>query len=45
MNINDLLDEKFSGVISIVQRGKHIFQGEYGFADKANEIPNTRKNI
>ncbi|NLV35918.1 MAG: serine hydrolase [Clostridiaceae bacterium] len=40
MNINCLIDEKFSGVISIVQGGKSIFQGEYGFADKANETPN-----
>lgn len=40
MNVNDLIDEKFSGVISIVQGSKNIFQGGYGFADKANEIPN-----
>lgn len=40
MNINDVIDKKFSGVISIVQREKNLFQGEYGFADKANEIPN-----
>ena len=40
MNVNDVIDKNFSGVISIVQRGKNIFQGEYGFADKANEIPN-----
>lgn len=40
MNINDVIDKNFSGVISIVQRGKNLFQGEYGFADKANEIPN-----
>lgn len=39
MNINDLIDDKFSGVISIVHRGESIFHGEYGFADKANEIP------
>jgi CubicO group peptidase (beta-lactamase class C family) len=40
MNINGLIDETFSGVISIVQGSKSIFQGAYGFADKANEIPN-----
>jgi CubicO group peptidase (beta-lactamase class C family) len=40
MNVNDVIDKNFCGVISIVQRGKNIFQGEYGFADKANEIPN-----
>ncbi len=40
MNVNDLIDGKFSGAISIVQGNNSIFQGEYGFADKANEIPN-----
>ena len=40
MNVNDLIDGKFCGVISIVQENKSIFQGEFGFADKANEIPN-----
>jgi CubicO group peptidase (beta-lactamase class C family) len=40
MNLNDVIGENFSGVISIVQKGKKLFQGEYGFADKANKVPN-----
>ncbi len=40
MNITEMIDDQFSGVISIVQRGEPIFQRGYGFADKANEIPN-----
>lgn len=40
MNINDLIENDFSGVISIIQSGKSLFQGAYGYADKANEIPN-----
>jgi CubicO group peptidase (beta-lactamase class C family) len=40
MNIKNLIDEKFSGVISITQEGNTIFQGEFGFADIANEVPN-----
>lgn len=40
MDIRNVIDKEFSGVISILQEGHKIFQGEYGFADRANEIRN-----
>lgn len=43
MNLNDVIDSTFSGVISILQNGNKIFEGGYGFADKANKIPNKLK--
>ncbi len=32
--------QEFSGVISLVERGKTIFEGAYGYADKSNRIEN-----
>lgn len=40
MNLNNVIDEGFSGVITIIKNGYRKFQGEYGFADRANVIPN-----
>lgn len=40
MNINRLITDDFNGVVSIMDNGVHLFQGEYGYADRANEIPN-----
>ncbi len=34
------IDKNFSGVISVVEKGKHQVLVEYGYADKANKIPN-----
>ncbi len=34
------IDKSFSGVISVVEKGKHQVLVEYGHADKANRIPN-----
>ncbi|WP_238885275.1 serine hydrolase [Clostridium sp. YIM B02551] len=33
--------QEFSGVVLIMQRGKEIFSGCYGYADKSWKVPNT----
>ena len=40
MNIDKIIDDKFSGVVSVIKCGNPLFQKGYGFADKANKIPN-----
>lgn len=40
MHIDSILGDSFSGVVSIVQNGESVFQKAYGFADRANKIPN-----
>lgn len=40
MSIQNLVRPDFSGVVSVAVDGQAVFRGEYGFADKANEIPN-----
>lgn len=40
MNFSALVDADFSGIVSIMVDGQNVFRGEYGFADKANGIPN-----
>lgn len=41
MVINDIIDNNFRGNIYIVQNDRVLFEKENGFADLANEIPNT----
>ena len=41
MNIKDLIDSDFKGNIYIVKDGEVICESVTGFADLANEIPNT----
>lgn len=41
MDMEQILDENFRGNIYIVQRDKIIYESARGFADLANEIPNT----
>ncbi len=43
MNWAHRIDKTFSGVISIAKDGKDIFRGGFGFADKANQIPNENE--
>ena len=40
MKIENLIENDFSGVISIVQNGIIKFRGGFGFADMANKVPN-----
>lgn len=40
MNIQKIINPDFSGIVSIMVDGQVIFRGEYGFADKANGVPN-----
>lgn len=40
MNIDKWICKDFSGVISIVERGKPVFQKAYGYRDRANELEN-----
>ena len=35
-----MIDKNFSGCVSIVENGKTAYQKAFGFADRANEIPN-----
>lgn len=41
MVINDIIDNNFRGNIYVVQNDRVLFEMENGFADLANEIPNT----
>lgn len=41
MDMKQILDENFRGNIYIVQKDKIIYESARGFADLANEIPNT----
>lgn len=41
MNIKDLIDSDFKGNIYIVKNGEVVCESVTGFADLANEIPNT----
>ena len=41
MNIKDLTDNEFRGNILITQNDNVIFEYSNGYADLANEIPNT----
>lgn len=40
MNMENIIDKDFSGCVSIVKNGKTVYQKAFGFADRANEIPN-----
>jgi CubicO group peptidase (beta-lactamase class C family) len=40
MKIEEIIDDNFSGVISVRKNDMVIFQKSYGFADLANKIPN-----
>jgi len=40
MKIDELVEQDFSGVISIRKDKEIIFQKAYGYADIANKIPN-----
>lgn len=40
MIIDKLIDEAFSGVVSVQREGRILFQNSYGFADRANERRN-----
>jgi len=40
MNIDTMIDQNFSGCVSIVEDGKTVYQKAFGFADRANAIPN-----
>lgn len=40
-DINSLIDEGFRGNILIVRKGAVLYESSSGFADLANEIPNT----
>jgi CubicO group peptidase (beta-lactamase class C family) len=33
---------RFSGVVSVVQKGKPLFQNAFGYADLPNKIPNEQ---
>ncbi len=41
MEIGELIDKDFSGVIAVRKRGGNILWQASGFADLANEVPNT----
>lgn len=41
MDIKEMLGNNFRGNIYVVQSGKVIIENVSGFADLANEIPNT----
>lgn len=41
MDINEIMDANFRGNRYVVQNGKVLYERESGFADLANEIPNT----
>ena len=41
MDIKQIIDSNFRGNIYVVQDGKVIIENVSGFADLANEIPNT----
>lgn len=41
MDFNCIVDKDFSGVISIMQRDKIIYEKAYGYADMPNKIHNT----
>ena len=40
-DIKSLIDEGFRGNILIVRKGAVLYESSSGFADLANEIPNT----
>ncbi|HPF16635.1 MAG TPA: serine hydrolase domain-containing protein [Thermotogota bacterium] len=40
MNIKCLIEKDFTGVVSIIQKGKVLFQDAFGYADLPNKIPN-----
>ena len=40
MNIKSLIEEDFSGVVSVLQKGKVLVQDTFGYADLPNRIPN-----
>jgi len=40
VSIQEHISPDFSGVVSVVVDGRAVFSGAYGFADKANEVPN-----
>ncbi|MEI8199530.1 MAG: serine hydrolase domain-containing protein [Eubacteriales bacterium] len=40
MNMEYLIGNDFNGCVSIVENGKTVYQKAFGFADRANEIPN-----
>jgi CubicO group peptidase (beta-lactamase class C family) len=40
MNIQEVIDENYKGVIHICDKGETVFQKAYGYADLSNKIPN-----
>ena len=40
MNIKSLIEEDYSGIISVVQNGDVVFQDAFGYADLPNKTPN-----
>jgi CubicO group peptidase (beta-lactamase class C family) len=40
VNIERIIENDFSGTLSVRKNGKTIFQNSFGYADKSNEIPN-----
>lgn len=40
MEFKEIIEKDFSGCISVVKNGTVIFEGNYGFADLTNKIPN-----
>jgi len=40
MNYEQVIDERFNGVVSIKHNGERIFQKPFGYADLPNKVPN-----
>lgn len=40
MDIEEFVDKNFSGVISVTQKGRNVFQKAFGYSDLPNKIPN-----
>jgi len=40
MEFEKVVDKSFNGVISIMQNGRHLYQGAFGYADMPNQVPN-----
>lgn len=41
MNLDEILDPNFRGAVLVVQKDAVLYKGAAGYADLANEIPNT----
>ena len=40
MDLTKIVDDRFNGVISLMQNGSHLCQAAFGYADIPNKIPN-----